>query len=347
MDSREDGNDAGSYLTANPYQIVALIMEVPRSKMNTLPTISLSKLKNAHASPLTMDSIEHQRLYDICYQHGFFYLIDHGISPDLIQNTIDASRNFFQLPKTIKDAYGHEKQTVYPRESRGYVPLYGEALNADEGLDPKEIFDLGIEKPPSNQPFTGSTVIPDETVVPGFARYHCQLQADIMTNVVPHLLKALAIALKLDANWFMPYFDDPILIHRTVYYPPEAGSAGKHTDNGIFTVLIQEHFPTPSLRVYAKDAWIDAECVENAFVINLGNMLQLWTNSVFVSTPHEVIHTLPHSRVSIPLFLFPNANTIIKPIGTDQEFNATEMMLKNFNSIWIEKSGTRRAQELV
>ncbi len=313
--------------------------------MNVLPTISLEKLKNIHRSQFGND-IEHQRLYDICYQHGFFYLIDHGISPELIQNTIDASRNFFQLPRTIKDAYRQDQQTVHPKTSRGYVPLYGETLHEEVGPDPKEIFDLGIEKPPSNQPFTGSTVMPDESVAPGFAQFHYQLQEEILANVVPHLLRALAIALKLDSDWFTPYFDDPILIHRTIYYPPDGGIAGKHTDNGIFTILIQEYFPTPSLRVYAKDAWIDAECVENAFVINLGDMLQLWTSGVFVSTPHEVIHALPHSRVSIPLFLYPNVDSVIKPIGTDQEFNATEMMLRNFNSIWVDKSGAGRAQEL-
>ncbi|NEO75117.1 MAG: isopenicillin N synthase family oxygenase [Moorea sp. SIO4G3] len=167
-----------------------------------------------------------------------------------------------------------------------------------------------------------------------------------MTKIVPHLLRALAVALNLDPDWFDPYFDDPILIHRTIYYPSESGVAGKHTDNGIFTVLIQEYFPTPSLRVYTKNAWIDAVCLEDAFVINLGDMLQLWTNGLFVSTPHEVIHTLSRSRISIPFFVYPDVNATFEPIGTDKKINATDIMLKNFTSIWVEKSGAGRAKEL-
>ena len=312
--------------------------------MNALPVISLAKLKDLNGS--NSGNEEHKRLYDICLEHGFFYLKDHGVSPDLVRRTIEASRDFFQLPEETKKAYGQDKQTVYPKTSRGYVPIYGETLHADIGPDPKEFFDLGIERPPSDKPFTGPTVIPDETVAPGFAASHYQLQGEIMTKIVPHLLRGLAVALNREPDWLTPYFDDPIVIHRTIYYPAEGGMAGKHTDNGIFTVLIQEYFPTPSLRVYTKDAWIDAGCLEDAFVINLGDLLQLWTNGLFVSTPHEVIHKIQKNRISIPLFIYPNIDTIIEPMETDKKIDVTEIMLKNFNGIWVEKQGAGRAKEL-
>lgn len=312
--------------------------------MDTLPVISLAKLKDLNGS--NSGNEEHKRLYNICYEHGFFYLKDHGISPDLVRRTIEASRNFFHLPEEIKKAYGQDKQTVYPKNCRGYVPLHGETLNADFGSDPKQVFDLGIERPPSDKPFTGQTVIPDDTVAPDFAASHYRLQGEIMTKIVPHMLRGLAVALSLEPDWFDPYFDDPIVIHRANYYPAEGGIAGKHTDNGIFTVLIQEYFPSPSLRVYTKNAWIDADCLEDAFVINLGDMLQFWTNGKFVSTPHEVIHKLRKTRISIPLFIYPNIDAIIEPIGTDDRINVAETMLKNFNGIWVEKVGAGRAREL-
>lgn len=312
--------------------------------MEKLPIISLAKLKDLNGS--NSGNEEHKRLYNTCYEHGFFYLKDHGISPDLVRRTIEASRNFFQLPEETKKAYSHDKQTVYPKTCRGYVPLCGETLQADFGPDPKQHFDLGLERPPSDKPFTGQTVIPDRTVAPGFAASHYQLQGEIMTKIVPHLLRGLAVALNLEPDSFDPYFDDPVLIHRTVYYPPESGMAGKHTDTGIFTVLIQEYFPSPSLRVYTKNAWIDADCLEDAFVINLGDMLQLWTNGLFVSTPHEVIHNLSISRISIPIFVFPNVNAVFQPIGTNEKVNPTEVMLKNFESVWVTKTGSGRAREL-
>ncbi|MEM9218927.1 MAG: 2-oxoglutarate and iron-dependent oxygenase domain-containing protein [Cyanobacteria bacterium P01_F01_bin.150] len=312
--------------------------------MINLPILSLEKLKDIDTSELGND--EHRRLADVCCEHGFFYLNEHGVSSDLVQQTIDASRRFFQLPLEIKQNYGQDKQFVYPKSSRGYIPAYGEILHPETGPDLKEIFDLGIERPPSEKPFTGQNLIPDDSVASDFKRFHYQLQKEILEQVVPPLLRAFAIALNQGSDWLVPYFDDPILIQRTIYYPSECGTAGKHTDNGIFTILIQEYFPTPSLRIYTKNAWIDAECIEDAFVINLGDMLQFWTNKLFRSTPHAVIHKLPCSRVSIPFFIYPNIDSTIKPIGTKKEFNSTDIMLKNFDSIWVKKSGAGRAKEL-
>lgn len=312
--------------------------------MKSLPIISLSELEKASPQEI-------KKLYDVCYEHGFFYLKEHGVSPEIINPTIEASRKFFKLPEDVKENYGHDIQKVYPKTSRGYVPLFGEALNQNAGQDPKELFDLGIDKKqpddPLQTPFTGENVMPNDSVAPGFSSSHYQLQNEIMTKVVPKLLKGLALALELEENWFDKYFTDPTLIHRTVYYPPGFGKAGKHTDTGIFTVLIQEYFPTPSLRVYTKDKWIDVPCVEDAFVINLGDMLQYWTDGLFVSTAHEVIHNRPTDRVSIPIFVFPNIETIIEPFGTTEKISSKEVMLSNFLSIWETGEGSGRAKELV
>ncbi|NER01945.1 MAG: isopenicillin N synthase family oxygenase [Okeania sp. SIO3C4] len=308
--------------------------------MKSLPIISLSKLEKA-------SSQEIKNLYDVCYEHGFFYLKEHGVSSEIINQTIEASRKFFQLPEDVKLNYRQDIQKVYPKTSRGYIPLYGEFVNKETGFDPKEMFDLGIERPLSEQPFTGPTVIPDDTVAPGFASSHYELQNEIMTKVVPKLLKGLALALGLEANWFDRYFTEPALVQRTIYYPAGTGRAGKHTDNSVFTVLIQENLPLPSLRVYTKEEWIDAPCVEDAFVINLGDMLQIWTKRLFASTPHEVIHRNSGvSRISIPFFIYPNIDSIIEPFGTTQKISSKEIMLKGYASIWETHEGAGQAKEL-
>ena len=309
--------------------------------MEHLPIISLSELAKDD-----LDNPEVKKLYKACYECGFFYLKDHGVARLLVEQTIEASRNFFHLPEHIKRDYGHDIQKVYPPTSRGYVPLYGEALNGETGYDPKEIFDLGLDKPLSDQPFTGPNIMPENTVAPGFATSHYNLQQEIMTKVVPKLLRGISLALGLEATWFDQYFSDPVVIHRMVYYPQNSGQAGKHTDTGIFTVLIQEKLPHPSLRVYTKDKWIDVPCLENTFIINLGDMLQMWTDGLFVSTAHEVIHEVPTTRISFPFFIFPNIDTIIEPFGKDEKISTKEVMLNNFESIWETHKGSGRAQEL-
>jgi isopenicillin N synthase-like dioxygenase len=311
--------------------------------MKSLPIISLSELARDAGNEK-----EIKRLYDTCDEHGFFYLKDHGVSKETLDRAIAASRKFFELPESVKLQYHQDNQKVYPKTSRGYSPLYGEVLNQNDGNDPKQMFDLGVEKPLSDEPFTGPNLLPDDSVAPDFARAHFQLQQEILNKVVPKLIKGLALALDLDPHWFDKYFTDPVVIHRTIYYPPGVGGAGKHTDTGIFTVLIQEYFPHASLRVYTKNQWIEAPPVEDAFVINLGDMLQMWTNGLFVSTPHAVMHELPTTRVSIPLFVFPNIDTTIEPLGNPEAaIQSKEVMLKNFTSIWETKEGSGRAKELV
>ena len=309
--------------------------------MPNLPTLSLATLSSGEP-----DNPEIRRLYDVCYEHGFFYLQDHGVAPEAVQCTLEASQRFFNLPEATKRQYDHDHQVVYPRSARGYVPEYGETLHIQTGPDRKEIFDMGLERPLSGEPFIGPTVLPDDVVAPDFAAAHSQLQHEIMTKVVPLLLRAFALALNLEAHWFDRFFTEPTLIQRVIYYPAHYSGAGKHTDNGIFTVLIQEQHEVPSLRVYTRDTWIDVPCLENTFIINLGDMMQLWTDRLFVSTPHEVIHNRPVTRLSLPFFIYPNIDAVIEPFGSDEQIKSRDVMLKNFESIWVTHEGAGRSKEL-
>lgn len=90
--------------------------------MDTLPILSLKELSNI--GDLREVNTEHQRLYDCCTDHGFFLLKDHDIPSNLIQRTIDVSRDFFRLPEDVKLQYAQEHQKVYPKTARGYVPIY-------------------------------------------------------------------------------------------------------------------------------------------------------------------------------------------------------------------------------
>ena len=167
-----------------------------------------------------------------------------------------------------------------------------------------------------------------------------------MGKVTPRLVQALALALGKEATFFDQYFTEPMLIQRVLYYPGTYSSAGRHTDIAFMTILIQEELSSPSLRVQSKGEWIDVPCLENTFVINLGDMLQYWTNGLFISTPHEVKHTLPVSRLSIPFFVYPNIETIFTPLGSDETVSVKKVALKSFDALWVLGEGSGRAKEL-
>ncbi len=310
--------------------------------MQKLPSISLA----ACADPATGQA-EVQKLRSACLEHGFFYLCGHGVDQGFVNDVIASAKAFFSLPAEVKSEYGHHAQSVHPPSCRGYVPLYGETLHQSAGPDPKEIFDIGIEQAPSGQPFVGQNFLPDNRIAPDFKRSQFALQDQILTRVMPGLIRALAQALRLNRRRFDRYFTNPTLIQRVIKYPPGTSTAGKHTDNGFVTVLIQESLPVSSLQVYTKGTWMEVPSIDESFVVNLGDMLQLWTDGLFVSTPHRVIHRSAQSRISIPFFIYPDVATEFQSLQTKRVHSVREVMLKNFESIWVSKTGAGRARELV
>ncbi|MEM7534213.1 MAG: 2OG-Fe(II) oxygenase family protein [Chloroflexota bacterium] len=75
----------------------------------------------------------------------------------------------------------------------------------------------------------------------------------------------------------------------------------------------------------------------------MGDMLQYWTDGQFVSTPHEVKHTRPVSRLSIPFFVYPNIDAVFTVFGSNKTISVADVMLANFESLWVKGTGGGRA----
>lgn len=309
--------------------------------MTTLPQISLAKL-----SSNATRSEEQQRLRMASEEYGFFYLIEHGIPKEQITEAIDASRRFFALPQATKERYGHASQDVYPTTARGYSPLRGEMLHPEAGPDQKEMFDLGIENEGDRRPFAGRTRLPDDALAPGFARSLLTLQATVLNRVVPQLGTALADLLDMEKGWFRRHFSSPTVLQRVIRYPSTGGAAAKHTDNGFFTLLPQEELPTSSLQVWFGGRWMPAPSLPDSVVINLGDMFQALSDDRFKSTPHQVVHSGPAERISLPFFIYPDIDARLTSRQGKHTFSVAEMMLRNYESIWVKGNGAGRAREL-
>lgn len=83
--------------------------------------------------------------------------------------------------------------------------------------------------------------------------------------------------------------------------------AGAHSDYGMFTFLVTDE--TPGLQVLLEGQWVDVPPLQGAFIVNLGDMLQRWTNDAFRSTLHRVVNRLGQERYSAPFFYEPNFDT--------------------------------------
>lgn len=254
------------------------------------------------------------RLFDVCTQVGFFYITNHGVPEQVINELQSVSESFFNLD--IK-----EKLTVDIKHSsfnRGYIPLCGEKNNEHSKGDLKETFDAAIEIDETDDEFLAGNPLYGPNQWPeNMPQFRAAMDAYFseVTHLCRRLYGAFALALNLPETYFDDMQNKPLDILRLLRYPPqpmvedeEQIGTGAHSDFDCFTVLNQD--PTGGLQALNKQGeWIDAVPIEGTFLINVGDMLERWTNGLFVSTVHRVINRSAKERYSTVFFAAPDYHT--------------------------------------
>ena len=126
------------------------------------------------------------------------------------------------------------------------------------------------------------------------------------------MIGAFALALGLEEEFFAPWLGITMTTLGPLHYPPQTGrvtearlGAGAHTDYGCLTLLHQDM--SGGLQVRRRDGvWIDAPPVPGSYVVNIGDMMERWTNGVFQSNQHRVINISGGERYSLPFFFDPD-----------------------------------------
>ncbi|CAB9528406.1 oxoglutarate-Fe(II) type oxidoreductase [Seminavis robusta] len=267
-----------------------------------------------------------------CIETGFFYLEGHGVSQDLLDKVMDQSKRLFGLSNESKDALKD------PVMSRGYTSMEQETLdpkNQKKG-DTKEGFYIATEIPKDDPRFNptklaGPNCWPTPENTQGeFTQEDCQEFRTVMDDYLDQVSRLgfrvtqlLALALELDQSYFDPHFQEPMPFIRLLHYAnetskPEEGifACGAHSDYGMITLLLTDH--NPGLQIYHNNQWIDVPPRPSAFVVNLGDMLERWSNGLFKSTLHRVITSGSQAgeRYSIPFFYEPNFDTLVTCLPT-------------------------------
>ena len=148
----------------------------------------------------------------------------------------------------------------------------------------------------------------------------------MMMMIIIILLIFLLYLTGLEKDFFDKKFtDDPFAQLAMFHYPPhpvtkdgqEVWGVGRHTDYGMLTILLQDD--VGGLQVEAKDgSWIDVPPVPESFVINIGDMLEIWTSGAFKAGPHRVKVSPTKHRLSVATFYDPGFDCVISPIPLDK-----------------------------
>jgi len=238
---------------------------------------------------------------------GFFYLVGTGVTPELEARLNRVAREFFELPEADKLAIENVKSPHF----RGYTRVGGERTQGK--VDWREQIDVGPERAairtpgPDYERLTGPNLWPDaqpelREVV---SEWH-----DRLTGIARKLLRAWALALGADEEYFDRHFGDPSTLIKIVRYPgkedptPQQG-VGAHKDSGVLTLLWVEP-GKGGLQVQRDGQWVDAPPVPGSFVVNIGELLEYATQGYLIATNHRVISPrYPDDRISVPFFFNP------------------------------------------
>ena len=278
-----------------------------------------------------------------CSEVGFVQVVGHGLDPEIEREAWETARRFFTLDEADKAAVA-----IPPGDAYGYGPYRVERLASSLGVDTppdlKETFSIGpFETPPgllAEDPAAAFSFSPNRWPVslPEMAevmrRYYDDLAA-----LVDRILSAMALSLGLPADHFAPLTDRHTSALRLLHYPdlsgvePEDGQlrAGAHSDYGTLTLLRQDDAPG-GLEVLSRDgSWIPASPVDGAYVVNIGDALERWTNGRWRSTLHRVV--LPPAdangstdRQSIAFFHNANWNAVIDCLDPCRPADPAELL---------------------
>lgn len=268
-----------------------------------------------------------------CEEIGFFKISHHGVALDLVKLAFATASDFFDLPQEIKD----RSRPPESSSARGYHALrtknLAKTLGYDNPPDLREQFYIGPLESRAMEfaHIAGAEKLYAENIWPQtptgykevFSEYYRQLE-----RLGGTLMRIFAVALGVDEGFFADKIDRHFSTLPANHYPEPDGDplpnqirAGEHTDFGSLTILAVNG-RAGGLQVHLKDgSWLDVTAEPNEFVINIGDMMQRWTNDRWLSNRHRVVNPPRNQRagtkrMSMGYFLHPNYDAEIACLPT-------------------------------
>lgn len=284
-----------------------------------IPIVDLSTVSSTSTGSETTTEIG-----KACLDFGFFYVVNHGIPDELQVQVLKKLWQFFSLP-------AEKKEESHRRDGfRGYF-CKGEEQSIEygctewkEGMYYFRDF-TNISEGKKETAFCGSNPWPKDEYVPDF-RAVIQDYFTKTQELASKLLGCIALSLGLERDFFTKEFTDhPFAQLAMFHYPPHPGSkdghevwgVGRHTDYGTLTILLQDD--VGGLQVETRDgSWIDVPPVPGSFVINLGDMMEIWTSGALRAGPHRAKVSATRHRLSVAMFYDPGFDCVISPIPLEK-----------------------------
>ena len=248
---------------------------------------------------------------------GFVMIKGHGIAPALLKRMRQVTVDYFKRAHAIK-----LKDVITADNYRGYIPLgFFSPSTAGSSPDNYEGYKLHLE------------IAEDDPIRRACSLYgpnRWPMNFAVMSTVVlaywracdrlgQRLLSALATIMGVDAAWFLSLFNKPLTNMTLLHYPPqESKNRGfgihPHKDTDALTLLAPDSVGGLQVRRRDEKEWLEVQAEDDALVVNVGDLLELWSGGYFVSTPHRVLNYSGAERYSFPYFMVPRFDVLVEPL---------------------------------
>ena len=281
------------------------------SVLEQVPIIDVADLFADSAGSAAQGAID--EMARACRSWGFFQVVNHGIERAQIDAVWRQTHELFALPLAKKMQIVRSKENPWG--------FYNNELTKNQ-RDKKEVFDFTRE---GVDPIYGQQNRWPESMPEFRATMTAYLQA--CTELSLKLLEGFCLGLDLPADFMQRDFqdnhtgfirlnyypiDDPMRELDIEHQPVADLGIHHHTDAGALTVLLQDD--VSGLQVYRDGYWYDIPTIEDALVINTGDMMQVWSNDIYKAAIHRVLAMHECKRYSIPFFFNPAADCRVSPL---------------------------------
>ena len=302
--------------TSHREKILLMLPTALKLSFSEVPVVDLGPLASGDPADRTKVAAE---LVEACAQVGFVYLKDAGIPRADIDAVFQTAKDFHDLPLEAK----MEVSITHNGHAQGY--LHGMTKGVHEGIKPNHQEAFQFRRPlaeddpdlisgkPLHGPIPWPSAMPD--LRPRLLAYNAKID-----RLCYELLELFELGLDMEPGTLKQFFKKDMNALRILHYPPQAPDspgedmgARMHTDTDAFTVLVQDD--NGGLEVRNRDgAWIAVPPMPGMFVLNVGEVLKVWTDGVLSSTVHRVVNRSGNRRFSVPFFMYPSYDARIAPL---------------------------------
>lgn len=281
-----------------------------RPSINSAPTdaninIPIIDLQGLYGEDDNIRATILNQISQACREWGFFQILNHGVSPQLLDRAKEIWREFFHLPMEIKQSYANS-----PKTYEGY----GSRLGIEKGaiLDWSDYYYLHY-LPLSLKDYNKWPSLPP------YCREVLDEYGKELVKLCGRLMKLLSRNLGLDEDLLQNAFGGENIgaCLRVNFYPkcPQPDltlGLSSHSDPGGMTLLLPDD-QVSGLQVRRNNDWITVKPARHAFIVNIGDQIQVISNAIYKSVEHRVIVNPAQERVSLAFFYNPKSDIPIEP----------------------------------